>query len=49
MRIVVPAEKLAAAVNKYLVPAAIRKLQQEESKSEIGFLKESDAQRKSAL
>lgn len=30
MRIVIPAEKLAAAVNKYLLPAAIRTLSQQQ-------------------
>ncbi|MGF9979595.1 hypothetical protein ABE042_22270 [Viridibacillus arvi] len=34
MEIVVPAEKLAAAVNKYLLPATIRYLAQEQEKSE---------------
>lgn len=34
MQIVIPAEKLAAAANKYLVPAAIRKLEQEQGQSE---------------
>lgn len=30
MKIVIPAEKLAAAVNKYLLPAAIRTLSQQQ-------------------
>lgn len=50
MKMVIPVDKFAAVANKYLVPAAIRKLEQEECKSEKeNNLKESNLQLKQAL
>ena len=48
MQIVIPAEKLAAAVNKYLVPAAIRKLEKEqiETKEEVTLKKANPSAKK---